>query len=329
MERSRAVLVGTLGLVFIAACEEPRQVPYIAPVLENWPETYEGHPGLVLHAFEVGKVSTPVNPLLAGGGREKEEPVWAYVVKHHEQGLVVIDTGLDPKAGAQASGGIGGLLGAPVTAKLEEGQDLPSQMKANGLDPDAVRWVLLTDLRFFHAGRAEAFEHARVVVGRSELEAARSGGLGYEQRLFDDIESWKILDWETTQPLGTMRAAVDLFDDGSCMALDVRGATPGTVAFLLRMPSRPVFLAAALAPTRATARYAAKPSTLDDADAWWDHIWRLKRFKDLVPSLLIVPGSDATVLRGEQDIVWHEFAARTPRAEPTATANAPRLPGAR
>jgi glyoxylase-like metal-dependent hydrolase (beta-lactamase superfamily II) len=314
-------LIAFLG----AACEQPRQVPYIAPQLENWPPKYEGYAGLQLHVFEVGAVPAAGSPFLASAAGEKKLRLFAYVLEHPRQGPVVIDTGLDRRGTREERDRLGGLLGATRHGELNEGQDLPSQMKASGLDPSAVRWVLLSDLRFFNTGQLEAFENARVVVGRNELDAAREGGGDYEQRLFDGVESWRMLDWHAGQPLGTMRVAVDLFDDGSCFAVDVRGATPGTVAFLLRLPSRPVFLAGALAPRPETVRYAAKPTMLHDQDAWWDQIWRLKRFKDLEQRLLVVPSHDATELRGVGGVVWHAGNGRDQRARRSPAAGPPRL----
>lgn len=272
----------------------------------------------MLHVFRIGtvRIGSAAPGLLGGERRGHERSVWAYVLEHPKEGLAVIDTGLH-RSEREKKGESGGLLGTVIETELGEDGELPAQMKEAGLDPGDVRWVLLSDLRITKAGEAEAFHQARVVVTRRERDAAREGGAFYAQRYLDDVESWKFVDWNDAEPLGTMRAASDLFGDGSVMALDASGPTAGTMAFLVRLPARPVLLAGDLAPSAETVRYAAKPEFLEDADAWWDRIWRLKRFADLDPELLVVPGDDATPLRGVAGVVWHEAEKATPGARAT------------
>ena len=307
---SRPVLV--LALLCAAhGCEEQRRVPYIAPTLHNWPQPYEGQPRLTLHVFEVGSLAKTTGLLPRPGSktRRRQRSVVAYVLEHPREGLVVIDTGLSHHLAEDAKDYLGGLLGMTVHTELHEGEDLPSQMRAANLKQEAVRWVILSILRFPQAGDIEAFAQARLVVSRTEHEGARQGGMDYVQREFDDAERWELVDFNEAEPLGTMPAAVDLFGDGSCMLLDARGPTEGNLAVLIRLASRPVLLAGDLAPEPRNLRYPAVPGSLHDRDAWWDRIWHLKRFQDLEPALLIVPGNDPDSIRTAAlpEIKWHEF----------------------
>jgi glyoxylase-like metal-dependent hydrolase (beta-lactamase superfamily II) len=312
-----------LLLIALAACgcESERRVPYIAPTLHDWPRPYRGTAGTVLHGFVVGTRRGPERAVLRGGSltRECELPVLAFVLAHPREGLVVIDTGLKP-TGAEPSE-VGAGWPWALVAELAPGHELPSQMRAAGLDPTRVRWVVLTNLRPDHAGGAKAFERARVVVSRVERQAAADRGAS----VADEVTSWRFVDLSEGRPLGTFAAAVDLFGDRSCFLLDARGPTVGTVAVLLRLADRPVLLAGDLAPVAETVRYAAAPAALDDAEAWWDRLWRLKRFKDLEPALLVVPGHDPTEIRSDPAIRWHEPPPVTPRAAATPTAHRPLL----
>jgi hypothetical protein len=51
------------------------------------------------------------------------------------------------------------------------------------------------------------------------------------------------------------------------------------------------------------------PGLLFDRDAWWEKIWRVKKFKDLVPALLILPDHEWTAVEAAKtkDIVLHPF----------------------
>jgi glyoxylase-like metal-dependent hydrolase (beta-lactamase superfamily II) len=223
---------------------------------------------------------------------------------------VVLDTGLNHRLGKEAKSYLGGFLAMSVEAKLESEQDLPAQMRAAGLDPAQTLWVVVSNLRFYHTGELESFDRATVVVSRAEHRRAFEQPSGYVRREFDDVPRWKFVDVRRDgKPLGTMPAALDLFGDGTCMLIDAPGPTVGNLAVLIRMPDRPVLLAGDLAPFAETVRYAATPASLADRDAWWDHIWRLKRFRDLEPALLIVPGHSGKTVWDEapSGIHWHEF----------------------
>jgi len=289
----RWLALAVVALAGLVGCQEERRVPYIPPKLHGWQQPYQGRAGLELHAFHVGTLNTKAGTGLLGGKitRRRDRAVSAYVLKHPTQGLIVIDTGLNHRLADEPKGYLGGLLAMSVEAKLESEQHLPAQMRAADLDPAKARWVVVSNLRFHHAGELESFEQATVVVSKSEHRRAFEQPSGYVRREFDDVPRWKFVDIRRDgKPLGTMPAAFDLFGDGTCMLIDAPGPTDGNLAVLVRMPDRPILLAGDFAPSLESVRYAAAPASLVDRDAWWDHIWRLKRFSDLEPQLLIVPG---------------------------------------
>jgi len=72
----------------------------------------------------------------------------------------------------------------------------------------------------------------------------------------------------------------------------VAGATAGGVAALVRLPTGPVLLCGNLAWTKEQYLYARFPGLLFDRTAWWEKVWRLKKFKELVPELVVLPDHD-------------------------------------
>ena len=89
------------------------------------------------------------------------------------------------------------------------------------------------------------------------------------------------------------------------------GHTRGGVGLVVRLSDGPVLLAADAAPVEENWRYAAMPLWVDDRDAWWQTIWRIKRFLQLVPDAAVFGGHDARALaiEGHRTIVAHRFGA--------------------
>lgn len=312
--RQGAVLV--LLALALGACEKERRVPRIPPDLHRWERPYRGVAGLRMRVFVTGFVRQP-SPL-ARSAHGRSLPVLVFVISHPRHGLTVFNTGLAPQSGKKA-GRSGGLFGV-LRPEIEPGAPLDEQLRGAGIDPDQVRTVVLGNLRPAQRGNIGLFRRARIVLSAAELAAAREREADVVAEIDGDREV-QALDFEPPLPLGTFRAHHDLLGDRSLLIVDARGATPGTLALLVRLPERPVLLADALAPTAETARYAAQPAHLDDADAWWDNIWRLKRFADLAPELLVVPqaGLDTLESAALQSITVQPYKAPPTPLPPTPT----------
>jgi hypothetical protein len=54
------------------------------------------------------------------------------------------------------------------------------------------------------------------------------------------------------------------------------------------------------------------PSLLFDRDAWWEKAWRLKKWKELAPELLVLPDHDWATIEATKtkDITLHPFPPR-------------------
>ncbi|MBI4515555.1 MAG: MBL fold metallo-hydrolase [Deltaproteobacteria bacterium] len=301
-------LIGCV-LLMLVGCERAPRVPYIPPVLHNWPAAYRGVEGLRLEAFVTGWLHLP-EALVYRGGRwtTRTLPVLAFAIHHPQHGVILFGSGLNRAVAKNAGRYFDGLLGLVLQAEAYPELDLPAQLLSVGITPASVRWIILPSLQFDSTGEVEAFPEARVVVARAEHEYARNPGLGYLRREYDDVASWWFIDFPLDRPLATFPASTDLFEDGSCALLDVAGYTPGSLALLLRLASAPLLLAGNLAPVEETLRYAAPALGAADAAQWWDRIWRLKRFRDLEPALRIAPGHDTVSLwrNSPAELVLHD-----------------------
>ena len=167
---------------------------------------------------------------------------------------------------------------------------------------------------------------AAVVTREEHVAALSSHPLGlYMADEFDQVEKWQFVDFSATTPLGTFARSHDLFGDGSIELIDVTGATAGGLAVLVRLPDQPVLLCGNLAWTHSQARYAWMPGLAFQRELWWEKIWRLKKFKDLVPELLVLPDHDWKAVRKIEasDITVHEFSL--PAEDEKGTSPAARL----
>jgi len=316
-----------VALAVAAGCtREPRRIPYIPPDLANWSDTYRGVKGLKLHVFTSTGTFSPPAAVLGGSWLEQIRlEVPAFLIEHPRAGLLVVGTGLAPALGTAPEKHLGWFLAALADAKVVKGQDLVSQMKAAGFDPEQVRRMILPDCRFTATGQVAHFPEAEAVVAKAERAWALQGGLASAVRREDllAIHRWAAVDFAEGEPLGTFSRAHDLLGDGSVLLLDVPGYTPGTMAVLVRLPSGPVVLAGGAAPRSETLRTPLVPVVATDPDAWWQSAWRIKRFRELATDLVVVPGFETTTLgtRDRGDLHVH-------RTESGAGAEADREPAA-
>lgn len=300
-------------LVVLIACEEPLRLPYITPELHNWPKSYRGVRGLRLHVFHTGTIEVPGKLVYRRASilHTHTLDILVFVIEHPRHGLILVGTGLNRNIAVNPQRYLGVLLTTLGNPAMEEGQDILSQLKKAKLSEKKVRYLILPDLRLDHTGEVESFAAAQVVVATAEhTEAIDRDGVGlYLSQEYDNVREWRFIDFAGAKPLGTFRAHKDLFDDGSVLLIDVTGATAGGLAVLVRLPTAPVLLCGNLAWTQENYLHARLPGLLFDREAWWEKVWRLKKFKDLVPALVVLPDHDWAAVEAARtkDMLLHSF----------------------
>lgn len=211
-----------------------------------------------VHAIQTGSVAVKSRQLQGVGRRHarlartlvdrnwtEPLPILAWLIEHPE-GLIVVDTGetshvADPgyfpwwqpyfKLGVREW----------VAAEHEIGP----RIKALGLFPEDVRWVIMTHLHTDHAGGLAHFPDSEILVHRPEFEHA-SGLIGqargflphrwpdwFAPRLFD-------LDGE---PFGPFPHGMRVTEAGDVRIVATRGHTRGHVSVVLDEGPRLVFFA--------------------------------------------------------------------------------------
>jgi glyoxylase-like metal-dependent hydrolase (beta-lactamase superfamily II) len=163
-----------------------------------------------LFAFTVGWMTLNLSFFLAGENGQITFPATAYLIDH-PKGMAVFDTGLGPRflrpAGAPA----------PKWTDLEEDATIDARLRAIGVDPADIRWILSSHLHTDHAGGHIFLPNATVIVQAAEHDYAFNGGdRAYHQPEFDTGQTFKLVHGE-----------YDVFGDGTVVLFPTPGHTPG------------------------------------------------------------------------------------------------------
>ena len=103
-------------------------------------------------------------------------PIYCTVIEHLE-GLIMIDTGIPATANDPVYFPPHiRLLQRSAPFQITPEQEIGPQMRARGLDPRDVRWVISTHLHQDHDGGMDYFPNAEFLIGRKEWEAGAGWG---------------------------------------------------------------------------------------------------------------------------------------------------------
>lgn len=172
-------------------------------------------------------------------------PIFAFVIEHPE-GLIVVDTGETARV---AEPGYFPWWHPYYRFGLQEWvqpeEEIGPQMRAIGLDPRDVRWVLLTHLHTDHAGGLAHFPNAEHLVSRIEHTYAKGArGLlrGYPSnrwpRWFDPM----LIDMQP-EPISSFPASYQITRAGDVRFVPTPGHTVGHLSVVATTSDMTYFLA--------------------------------------------------------------------------------------
>ena len=144
-----------------------------------------------------------------------------YLIRHGDQ-VMIWDTGFPAalKGGEQDMGQLVARLDRTIAEQL-------AQVKLTPADVDVVG---ISHMHGDHTGQAREFPQARLVIGKADFEQTA----GAE----DPFGPWR----GEGKPVTLATGDVDVFGDGSVMALHLPGHTPNHLALLVNLASGPVLL---------------------------------------------------------------------------------------
>lgn len=193
----------------------------------------EAAPKAQVTRLDCGEVEVPDLDFLSDtfvfAGRSRSVVVSCYLVRHGDDYLLW-DAGLPLSRLGAGQRSVGG-----GTARLS--RSLVDQLAELGVEPRQVTTVALSHYHADHAGQAQSFPHARLLIGAEDLAVIRSseGAFNLDRGLF---APWSNGAGEAQG----VRGDHDIFGDGSVVMLATPGHTPGHHSLLVRAHGRPVIL---------------------------------------------------------------------------------------
>jgi N-acyl homoserine lactone hydrolase len=144
-------------------------------------------------------------------------PIPSFLIEH-PKGRAIFDTGLHRDL--QKDSTRLGSLGNVFDVKFKAGEELGGRLRAQGVDPGKVDYLINSHLHFDHVGGNADLPNAKLIVQRREWEAGADPDLirknGYNRADFDLGHQLRLADGEH-----------DVFGDGSVVCLPTYGHTAG------------------------------------------------------------------------------------------------------
>jgi len=191
---------------------------------------------LRMTAMNVGPLSPDKNLLVAFATGHVDVPTTSAVIEHPQQGIVLWDTGInhavaDPDRGDDYWGP--GLRAAFGSHGFRREHAADAQLKALGIQPNDVRYVVYSHLHLDHAGGMSYFPNAVHVVQRDEIRYALWPDTWtrpvYCQNDFRDIRKLNVLEID---------GDFDLFNDGTLKLVKTPGHAAGHQVLIVNLKNR-------------------------------------------------------------------------------------------
>jgi N-acyl homoserine lactone hydrolase len=226
-------------------------------------------------------------------------PVPAFLIRHPSVGPILVDTGLHPSiasGGQENFGGVANRFGRP---SLKPGEDVPSQLRAKGIEPRSVPIVVMTHLHLDHSSAISEFPESTIVVSAAEWEDAANGSKptmnGYRRAHFDLAFDYRTVDFDgdAINSYATFGRTFDLLGDGSVRLAFTPGHSAGHCSVICRLANEDfiiggdaMYMAGQLDGTEPL------PPRPFDAHRLRRSLQELRLFHSQFPGAVITPGHD-------------------------------------
>jgi N-acyl homoserine lactone hydrolase len=225
-------------------------------------------------------------------------PIVSYLVRHPSAGLILVDTGLHPSVATDPKENMGRILARFTAMHLVQGEDVPTRLRAKGIDPRSIETVVLTHLHYDHASAISEFPNATFVLSIDEWEAATTDPRpllrGYRPSHYDFLFDYRTVDFDGPRidSYGPFARTFDLFGDGSVRLAYTPGNSYGHQSVVLRLPRRDFVVAGDAVYTYRQLEGGPDQPHSADPHNWSRSRQELQLFHREYPYAVIVPGHD-------------------------------------
>jgi glyoxylase-like metal-dependent hydrolase (beta-lactamase superfamily II) len=188
-------------------------------------------------ALPGAQLTAPQSLLMHGGDPTMmlDLPCPSFLIEH-PKGLVLFDTGCNPKIIDDAVG-YWGEVAAHLPLKWSKADTLDKQIQNVGYKTSDVKYVILSHSHLDHSGGLTYFPKAKFLVGSRELQYAYWPDVDRRWAfILNDFLPTRAYEWLE------LDCDLDLFGDGALQFLLTPGHTPGECSLLVNLPNRKFLL---------------------------------------------------------------------------------------
>lgn len=232
-------------------------------------------------------------------GQAERVPVPCFLVRHPGAGPILIDTGLHPSVATDPKHNFGRILAKVLAPSLRPGDDVISQVRRKGVEPEEIKYVILTHLHADHASAISELPDATFLVGEPEWRAATSPRVttqGYRHAQFDFAFDYMTVSYDgaSINSYASFGRTVDLFGDSSIRLAYTPGHTPGHQSVICRLADRDLIIGGDVAYTERQIKdsKAPQPAMVADIHNFRRSLREVHLFHQQYPDVVITPGHD-------------------------------------
>ena len=172
-------------------------------------------------------------------------PIYAWVIEHPE-GIIVVDAGETARATEPGYFPWWHPYFKSVREWVRPEEEIGPQLRALGIAPTDVRWVLLTHLHTDHAGGLSPFPRSKILVSQREYQAAlgfRGQRSGYLPQHWPTWFKPALIDF-APRPFGPFTHSSPLTRAGDVQLVFTPGHTAGHYSVVVQEEDHALFFAA-------------------------------------------------------------------------------------